>query len=135
VRASGHLSVQVLRSGAREGGWLRRSMSEAVASDVSLDADRQPREVMAGMSPSSDIVLSFRQPSPSQAVCERGEIFRSADREPILEIGDTQGGIQLAQMVHRTPRFVRSAGKRMACRDDADHHQEGRQIPECLLRP
>jgi Flp pilus assembly protein TadB len=41
LRASGHLSVQLLRSGAREGGWLRRSMSQVVASNVSLIADQK----------------------------------------------------------------------------------------------
>jgi hypothetical protein len=71
---------------------------------------------------------SLRQPCSSQAVCERGEVFRSADREPIREIGDAQRGIELAQMVHRAPRLVHSAGKRMACRDDAGRDQEARQI-------
>ena len=64
--------------------------------------------------PSTDVRLSFRQPCPAQAVRERREIFGPADREPILEIGDAQRGIELAQMVHRSPRFVRSAGERVA---------------------
>ena len=41
VGASGHASVQLLRSGAREGGWLRRSVSQTVASDVSFILDQQ----------------------------------------------------------------------------------------------
>jgi hypothetical protein len=41
----------------------------------------------------------------------------------------------LPQMVHRSLRFVRSARKRMARRDDADDHQKARQIPVRLFRP
>ena len=73
--------------------------------------------------------LSLRQAGLSQAVCEGGEVFRPVDREPVREIGDAQGGIELLQVMHCLPRFVRTAGKRMAGRDDSDHHQEARQVP------
>lgn len=79
---------------------------------------------------SADFSLSFWQACSSQTLRECSEIVRSVDRKPIREIGDAERGIKLAQTVHRFQRFVRSAGKCMACRDDADHHQEARQIPE-----
>jgi len=84
---------------------------------------------------SADIRPSFRQPCSSWAIRKRGEIFRPVDRKPTLEIGDAQRGIELAQVVHGSPRVVRSAGKCIARGDDGDYHQEARQIPEGLLRP
>ena len=38
--------------------------------------------------------------------------------------------IELAQVLHCSSRFVGPSGKRVACRDDADYHEKGRQIPE-----
>ena len=44
--------------------------------------------------------MSFGQTCSSQAIGECGEILRSMNREPILEVGDAQRGIELAQVIH-----------------------------------
>jgi hypothetical protein len=57
-------------------GWLARS--SIGSQDVRFGARSRLK---------SDI-RSFRQPCFSQAVRERGEVFRSLDGKPIPEIGD-----------------------------------------------
>src|SRR6516225_2130743 len=79
--------------------------------------------------------VSLRQPRLPQTIRECREVLRAADREPIREIGDAQRGVEFAQMLHRAQGLVRPARERMARRNDADDHQEARQLPEGFLRP
>ena len=96
---------------------------------------RTPRGIGAHRRDMPVAQLSFRQPCPSQAVRKGGEILRAAEGEPLLEIGEAERRIEAAQMGHRLPSFVGSAGESLACGEEADHEQEGRQFPEGLLRP
>src|SRR5690349_452732 len=71
---------------------------------------------------------SLRQTCLTQAIREDGNVLRPADRQPIREIGDAEGGIELAQVVRRTLRLVGPSGTRMAGSHDGDHHQKTRQV-------
>src|SRR5262249_51921157 len=80
-------------------------------------------------------VSSFQQACSSQAIGEHREILRSADGEPIRQMGDGTCGIKLAQMADRSLRFLHAVRKRMARCRDADDGQEARHMLERLLRP
>ena len=57
------------------------------------------------------------------------------EEQPILEIGEAKLGIKLAQVPHRAPRFIPSAGERMTCRNDADRDEKTWQVSQRLLGP
>jgi hypothetical protein len=102
------LNVVVVRSGGRT--ILIDAGMGVEFPDLPRAGQWAQRLEAAGIEQQRTSRLSFRQPCFSQAVHERRETFRSVEREPISEIGDAQRRIELAQMAHRLPRFIHSAG-------------------------
>src|SRR6516165_5900621 len=62
-------------------------------------------------------------------------MFWSANRKPILKIGDAQSGVDLAQAFHRLPRFFHPPRQPMACGHNGGRGHVIRILPKSLFRP
>jgi len=62
----------------------------------------------------------FRQTRHTQALLIPGQIVRSAKRKAILQVGNAQSRIDLAQALDGLPRFLRSPGQRATRRSQAN---------------
>ena len=60
----------------------------------------------------------FRQPGFSQGLSEFGNVFRSAKRDPIREIGNAERWIELPQACHCLLRLLQPPTECIACGRD-----------------
>jgi hypothetical protein len=114
------------------GGWAAADAAIALAAGLGVPADDIGVRHLTGSDQPSRVPRSrdsgsrdeprslFRQPRLTQALLIPGQIVRSAKRNTILQVGNAQCRIDLAQALDGLPRFLRSPGQRATRRSQAN---------------